>query len=79
MALHDEAYEAQADRLQRHANKTFDVASDLLVDLFDDRTDAPLAGYEEVYDLLVQAEDELQVACRRIDDAARIVRRKVKA
>jgi len=71
-----EVIAAVTARVQQHANKTFDILNDLLLDLYDDETGK--AQEEELYRLLVEAEKHLQWACRRIDEAEGIAGRKAR-
>ena len=68
MSISKEAIASQLDRLQHHANKTFDILNDVLLDLFDDEAGEPTDVY--LYELLTLAEESLQKVCRRIDEAA---------
>jgi len=77
MSIEDAAIHAMAARAQAHADKSFDIVNDLLVELYDD--DGPVGDtHETLYNLLVEAEEGLQWVCRRLDEAAGIAGRKAR-
>jgi hypothetical protein len=76
MSISKEAIASQLLRLQYHADKTFNILNEALLDLFDDETGEPTD--EVLYNLLTSAEEGLQQVCRRIDEAAGIASREAR-
>jgi hypothetical protein len=76
MTISNEAIARQLLRLQYHADKTFNILNEALLDLFDDEIGEPTD--EVLYDLLTSAEGWLQGSCRRIDEAAGIAAREAR-
>jgi hypothetical protein len=78
MTISKDAIASQLERLRWHSDKTFAITSDILLDLFNDEYGVPQDGCDELYELVLQAEEGLQVVCRRIDEAAGIASREAR-